>query len=60
MEQEIEPLQKSNEVRKKFNYKKFYIKCGKCICIIFVIVMIWLTFCYGERNLSEEQQICKY
>ena len=62
MEQETEPLQQKNEIKseEKFNYKKC---CGKFICIIFIIFIIaifWLTICYGERNLPEEQQICKH
>lgn len=64
MEQETEPLQQSteddNNIKKKFNYKKYSENCGKFVCIIFIIVMIWFTFCYGERNLPSQQQICKY
>ena len=64
MEQETEPLLQSNEddnnIKKKFNYKTYIVHFSKCICIIFVIVLIWLILCYGERNLSSRQQICKY
>jgi len=60
MDHETKPLQQKNKVKSEPKYYHTYEKCCiTCLIIIFVISLIYITFCYGERNLPKEQQICK-